>query len=273
MRLCAVVVTYYPDVKDATENILRYLPYVDHLIIWENTPRQDVSSYKITLPAYNDKINYMGTGKNEGIPVALNSAVDWAKENGYTHLLTMDQDSKWEDFQNYRKYIADNGNSRTIYAPNVNRLPQSEEGTYITSGMIVPLEVYDVAGKYCRSFKIDVVDHEFCFRLKSKDISFCRVEAGNIEQTFGVPVQKKFFWKKIKYAKYDAERLGEIVRNYLALIRKYDVSKKFIKRVIKVWIIQRYCMIIWFEDKKWDKLKALTSGIFKGLFCRNIIRI
>ncbi len=76
MKLCGVVITYYPMVKEAKENILRYLPFVDHLIIWENTPREDAEQFRITLPKESQsKITYLSSGKNEGIAYPLNQAM------------------------------------------------------------------------------------------------------------------------------------------------------------------------------------------------------
>lgn len=58
MRLCAVVITYYPDKDDAINNISRYIDDVDHLIICDNTPDPDRESYRVEIPQYSDKITY-----------------------------------------------------------------------------------------------------------------------------------------------------------------------------------------------------------------------
>ena len=93
MKLAAVVVTFYPDINETILFIEKYIEYVDHLIIWENTPVKDYANYKIEIPDHDNKITYMGTGSNEGIGYALNRAIEWSVENNFTHLLTMDQDS------------------------------------------------------------------------------------------------------------------------------------------------------------------------------------
>lgn len=43
MRLLAVVVLYHPG-KDLTGNINSYLPQVDRLLLWDNTPEAERNS-------------------------------------------------------------------------------------------------------------------------------------------------------------------------------------------------------------------------------------
>lgn len=42
MKLLGVVVLYYPD-EVVWKNILTYLPYLDELVIWNNTPNSNIS--------------------------------------------------------------------------------------------------------------------------------------------------------------------------------------------------------------------------------------
>ena len=44
--LCAIVVTYYLGVGEAAKNIMQYLPWIDHLIIRENTPQKDIKNIR-----------------------------------------------------------------------------------------------------------------------------------------------------------------------------------------------------------------------------------
>ena len=68
MKLACVVVLYHPS-EEVEDNIRTYLPQVDCILKWDNTPR------------------------NIGIGAALNEGVRFARANGCTHLMTMDQDS------------------------------------------------------------------------------------------------------------------------------------------------------------------------------------
>ena len=92
MRLLAVVVLYHPG-KDLTGNINSYLPQVDRLLLWDNTPGGGKEQLPLSGITHPERLEYRGCGRNVGIGTALNDAVAYAREHGYTHLLTLDQDS------------------------------------------------------------------------------------------------------------------------------------------------------------------------------------
>ena len=102
VKIAAVVITYFPDIKDTIANIGLYIHHVDKLIVWDNNTAAEGDKFRPEYDAYADKIEFMGTGKNEGIAFVLNRCIEWATGNGYTHLLTMDQDSSLWIFQSSR---------------------------------------------------------------------------------------------------------------------------------------------------------------------------
>ena len=91
MKLLAVVVLYHPD-GDVLANIRTYLPGVDGLLLWDNTPRDCIDRERLRAFQALEKSVYMGKGENVGIGAALNAAVDYARQHGFTHLVTFDQD-------------------------------------------------------------------------------------------------------------------------------------------------------------------------------------
>ncbi len=273
MKLCAIVVTYYPEVEETKKNIMRYLPWVDHLIIWENTPENDISSHKILLPQDSDKISYEGTGDNEGISYALNYAVEWALINGYTHLLTMDQDSYWDNFHQYLNEIKSQANNALIFAPLVNNKAALTPGLFITSGMIVSTDVYKRIGKYCKSFKVDVIDHEFCLRALNNGITFAEISNSNLHQNFGNHKHKYIFGKEINYAEYPPNRLEDIIKNYISILKKYPTPKGYANDIIRIWIIYPIIRTLLFDNNKIQKFKAIFKGILTGLFHKDLISI
>ena len=89
MKTLGIVIFYYPT-DEVWKNIASYIDLLDKLIIWNNTPGNQLDLH---LPTWEEKIVLMGVGKNLGIGKALNKAILYAKENQYDYLLTMDQDS------------------------------------------------------------------------------------------------------------------------------------------------------------------------------------
>lgn len=84
-----------------------YLPSLDGLVIWNNTPGGDLPDDIKREALAMDKIRVLGNGRNEGLGKALNEAARFALANNFTHLLTMDQDSSFPEgvFKIYRDRV------------------------------------------------------------------------------------------------------------------------------------------------------------------------
>ena len=93
-KILAIVVTYYPERELLEKSISAFIEDVDSVLIWENTPAKDKLSYRFIR---HEKVEYCGDGTNS-ISHALNFAWQKARMSGYDYVLTMDQDSVWDDF-------------------------------------------------------------------------------------------------------------------------------------------------------------------------------
>lgn len=157
MRLLAVVVLYYPG-KDLAGNIESYLPETDKLLLWDNTPGGGRERLSLSDVSHPERLEYRGCGRNAGIGAALNDAVAYAREHGYTHLLTLDQDSYFlkGDFRRYLAAIRDYGEDRQVIF-SVNYFIKSwqaplypvvdtvdEVSSAMTSGTVYPVAVRGV---------------------------------------------------------------------------------------------------------------------------------
>ena len=104
MKLLGIVILYYPD-DAVVKNIATYLAQLDELMLWDNTPATDRRDLDLdSLGDGRGKIILDGCGENLGIGSALNKAVAYARANGFTHLLTLDQDSCF-DGRNFESYL------------------------------------------------------------------------------------------------------------------------------------------------------------------------
>lgn len=126
MKLAAVVVLYHPD-ENLVRNINSYLPQVDTLVLWDNTPEGEKSApLSLSGVCHPERLEYMGCGRNVGIGAALNQAVAYARDNGFTHLLTLDQDSYFRegDFRRYLENIRAYGeDAEAIFSTNTSSFP------------------------------------------------------------------------------------------------------------------------------------------------------
>ncbi|MDE5559749.1 MAG: hypothetical protein K2I84_03750 [Bacteroidales bacterium] len=84
-------------------NIEAYISHITYLLVWDNTPAQEAEPdlRRQLEERFGSKIIFVTTGKNEGLSFALNESIRMAKVKECSHLLTMDQDSYWENFGFY----------------------------------------------------------------------------------------------------------------------------------------------------------------------------
>ena len=117
MRILAVVILYNPDSKLLLKNLHGIAPFVDHILLWQNS---EVDHSTISGIPYPEKFEWAGNCENKGISTALNYAWDYAVNNSYDYLLTMDQDSVFIGFDNYLSNIVGSDQPSGIYGPGVN---------------------------------------------------------------------------------------------------------------------------------------------------------
>ena len=146
-RILAIVVTYYPE-KDLLErNVQAFINHVDKVLIWENTPSPDKLDYRFIE---HEKVEYYGDGINS-ISRALNYAWEYANEYGFDYLLTMDQDSYFENFDYYiSKTVLNPKVPEGIWTPQMNGEIVSEDfeeiDIPITSGMLASVKIINTIG-------------------------------------------------------------------------------------------------------------------------------
>ena len=117
MKIAAIVVVYHAEKRILFQNIEAFASSVDTIIIWRNSP--DDLAY---LEKWRSKMVFMGDGTNRYMAKPLNEAIDYCISKGYDYLLTMDQDSCWEDFNRFIELVnaLPKDGLVAIYAPNVN---------------------------------------------------------------------------------------------------------------------------------------------------------
>lgn len=270
MKILAVVVVYFPEVEGVTKNILRYIDCVDELIIWNNTPGNNVKfNFKFDV---EKKITYLGEGVNKGIAYPLNKAREIVMNEslGFTHLLTMDQDSEWDNFEIYKTNIDQNNDNNVIYSPNINReLPGTDDfidvKICITSGAVFPLKVLNTLGEFNEKYSVDCVDYDFCFKANNNNIKILKITGSHLHQAYGKPLLSKYF--NIKSDVYSHKRLFFIVRNHILLWRDYpkNLDYRFIRMSLKNYVFGKIIKIILMEEDKFRKIWYIIKGLYAGI--------
>lgn len=234
MKICSVTILFNPD-QDFCSHLLTYTGFVEKTIIVDNTPGGVSPRLMETIRQIVGVSNliYIGDGNNHGIAAALNKGFEQAILLDSSHVLTMDQDSFFEngDFFNKVYNLIANRSFGIIAASYGGKMPfklgvinDFQEILFtITSGNIVAVEAWKKCGKYEEKLFIDEVDHDFCLRLK---IHFFKIVTSNenfLKHKLGnsYSIKTPFSMAKREIGIHKPMRIFFMVRNGLYVASKY----------------------------------------------------
>lgn len=268
-KILAIVVTYYPEKELLVRNVQAFIEHVDKVLIWENTPSPDKLDYRFII---HEKVEYFGDGINS-ISRALNFAWEYANEKEYDYLLTMDQDSYFENFDFYvAKTVLCEDAPIGIWTPQMNKEFVSSEyeeiDIPITSGMLASVKIVNEIGGWNESYTIASVDDEFFLQAHQCKIKKYKVKDASLLQRFGITQVVTVFGHKLELRNYGPQRLYDIYRNNIILIRKYPKIDYLRKNFFHYWL-KAIVLVFLFENQRFKKTAAIFKGILSGLRYKN----
>jgi rhamnosyltransferase len=200
VRVAAVVITYEPDTGKLSSLLLSLGKQVSQFIVVDNTPLPDdrVRVAVEATPELGGNVQIVRLGENLGIAAALNVGVRSAIVAGAEYVLLSDQDSLPAPnmVEELLRVAIDRqragirvGGVGPVYVDNITgqtfgfqvqdprRLfysvrdggqadPWVEIVTGISSGMLVPVDVFAAVGGMREDYFIDYVDTEWCHRAR-----------------------------------------------------------------------------------------------------------
>ena len=264
----SIIVVYNPKVDLLVKDICSFIKNVDLLIIWQNSVlSDDVREYISSL----GNIIFAGNGINQGIPTALNFALSYAIKNGYDYLLTMDQDSVLENFDNYKNTVIKKNQEKTCIVGAYQTFLESklsedifsEYKWVITSRTIFPIRLLNEIGGFETSFFIDTVDIEVCIRARKYGYKCYICRTGKLIQKYGVKHTIKMLNKTINYVVYSPDRIYGIFRNLTMLLITYRKKEISYELFTFSFIVIKSAV---FEKRNRTKsLLAMLFGIIDGI--------
>src|SRR5579863_2110366 len=233
--VCAVMVTYHPNAR-MLGNLAKLMAQVPDLVIVDNgSDADEIESLRTESRILGFQL--IENGENLGLAEALNQGVRWAKSKGYRWVILFDQDScitdgfmgqmfsAWESHPNCKqlgalhpKYV----DPETGVEPRVRRASDGGPVLSITSGALMPTQIFDAIGWFASEYFIDCVDFEYCFRMRaagyliadSKEAVLLH-KAGNANRTL------KLLGFSFRPTHHSAVRRYYMSRNRIALVRRY----------------------------------------------------
>ena len=280
--ILGVVVIYNPNIDKLIQNINRYIRNISALIIWQNSSLSDANRNKILHDCENsEKIIFDGSGLNQGLDRAFNSALDIAIKEGYPWLLTMDQDSTWVNFEEYILCVQScNDDSIGIFGPQTinvydkqSLVPENQKTNFIvdyviSSGALYTVDKLKYIGGFVSDYFIDAIDEEVCYRAQSFGIKTTIIGCAYLKQEFGEYCKKTFLGKTIASSNYSSFRYYHIVRNHLWLAKSGYVTGRAREVMLRNYVISPIIKVILLEENKGRKIQAMLKGIIEGILKR-----
>jgi rhamnosyltransferase len=281
MSICAIIVTFYPD-GDFLSNLRAIGEQVDKVIIFDNTPhefRQILNFDGI------QNLEIISNQANQGLGVAFNFGLNYAKKNGYRWLATFDQDScpypkmfdemllAWSSYPNKEnvRILA----PRYLDLESVKNVP-IEEGpqgenliemmTVITSGSLICIDNLGSNQKFDEDFFIDCIDHDFCLKSIQRGELVLQIQSALLNHRLGNPifhkVSKKVF---VHTSNHQPFRHYYLTRNRLYLWVRYFYS---FPRWVLIDMYSHFKLLLRifiFEGQKLQKFSYMFRGILDFL--------
>jgi rhamnosyltransferase len=260
-RVCAVVVTFHPE-SSVSDNLFRVRSQVDNIIVIDNGSSAEALSLLRSL-ATQMCFSLVENGENLGIAAALNIGVRMALAQGYRWISLFDQDSAVTDGfidAMLRSYVEDPHHEKiAIICPRfkdpvigmTDEPPIAKDGRplyTITSGSLMPIEVFAHCGLFEEDLIIDRVDEEYCLRVRSLGYTLVLCQNATLIHRIGTPTQHFLFGKHFCYStNHNAIRRYYITRNRFILLQRYWKQyplwaywqiRDFLKETAKVLLVE-----------------------------------
>lgn len=250
--VCAVLVTFRPDVASLRAAIAAVRPQVEATVVVDN------ASAGIERCLAGQDVVLLRQHTNIGLAGAQNIGIDWARRHGHTHVLTLDQDSvaapgmvqallsAWREITAGTRVAAvgprfrdpgDDGDAPFVRVafPMSRKLPCDATTRYvecdflISSGALIPLAVLDDVGPMDEGLFIDNVDLDWSFRARARGYALFGVCAARMQHQIG-DVRQPVLGGRRGVVRHGPQRLYFIMRNRVLLYRR--------RHTPRVWIAQ-----------------------------------
>lgn len=239
-KIAVGVVLFCPDEKERLRQVMqRALLQSDCVYIFDNSP--EGTTDHLNLP---DAVVYMTEHQNKGIAYALNTIMLRAKKDGYQWVVTMDQDSLLPEglIEDYKRHLHDDPNIAILCPQIIDKrraymeVSQSETREYIeeciTSASCTNIAAWEKVGKFDEWLFVDLVDNEFCKRLRINNYKILRLNFWVLDQEFGKikPKSKKKqqFWIKLSKMLHNQNIAKFSYYKYVSPLRVYYTSRNII---------------------------------------------
>lgn len=271
MKIAAGIVTYNPNLNLLKKNLSRYIEDVEKVYIFDNAS-ENISEIKKELSRI-DKIDIIHFDENRGIAYALNRLMEKAKNEGIMWMLTMDQDSlcDYGIIKSMVPYCQAEHGIVHPYVVEINGTRHHEirklENSYvdfcITSASLTNIKAWEIVGGYDEWMFIDVVDFEFCAKLRKHNYKILQLNNVNLYQQVGELREIIIGRRHIYVRNHSSQRKYYFIRNMVYC--RYLHPEIFTLKIVLDLLVTIYLKTLLFEKNRIVKIAYMNRGFIDGI--------
>jgi rhamnosyltransferase len=278
MSTCAVIVTFHPQAA-VLGNLAKVRSQVEGLVVVDNgSPAELLSPLRAAAQALG--FTLIENRVNMGIAAALNTGVRWAKARGFRYVLLFDQDSTVTEGFSHAMLAAYEAHPlrdklalvtpsqverSTGHARSHRFAKDGSPLVAITSGSLMPVEIFDQCGWFQEELIIDCVDHEYCLRARSSGYTLAECRQAVLQVAVGSITAHHAFGVTILARNYSARRRYYLTRNRLVMVlRFWRQQPAWCCRALQD-IVQDAMKVAFVEEERWSKMTHTARGVYDAL--------
>jgi len=283
-NIISIIVAYETEINKFKEILLLHQQNFNQVIIVNNSPKTDLSSFQST------KVSLINNLSNIGLAAALNVGILEAKKQGFNMVALFDQDTvipinftkRMLHFIN--KYSGDK--SVAVYSPifhnHVTQLTgkhvffklfrlirdsviENEDYAHphyvITSGSIISIDTFEKVGLMREELFIDFIDIEWCLRARRHGYEILAINKVMIDHHMG---DYAVYFMGNSYPIHSPLRMYYYFRNamYLYRLKEIDWNWRLVDSVRNLFRFLFYILIV---KNRSTYLKYIIKGYYHGL--------
>lgn len=292
----AVIVTYLPDGVGLSELLVALSNQVARIHVIDNTPASDVRVQSLLDGLNIGNVALRRLGDNYGIAKALNVGIELARASGATHILLSDQDSlpaadMVEGLLRTQRELVEQGAKVGAVAPTFTdqntgitfpfqaevtgkffyghvrpnaSYPVVEALTLITSGTLVPVEVFTDAGIMREDLFIDHVDIEWSHRVRIRGWKLYGTCNATMFHRMGDDYLRVWYFGWRRESSYSPLRMYYRIRNFIAICKSREIDWRWKLRNGWYWLGFVYSHVV-FGPQKLNSLSMAVHGLWHGV--------
>jgi rhamnosyltransferase len=269
--VCAVITTFRPE-EQLEQLVAAVVEQVSYVIVVDDTgdARQSVPR--------KARVEYIANPENLGIAHSLNAGIELAIAKGFSWILTLDDDTRiTEDY--VEKLLEFCNQSRdlklnlgVVALSRHNALQQTRKpserfrhkNALITSGSLCCSKAIDAVGGFNDKLFIDLVDIEFCTRLRQYGFDVVQVMIPGMEHDVGNLMIRHIFGIRVNVYNHEPFRLYYQVRNAIYYFCKYVWTRPILSLYVLLDVARVPLKAVLFEADKRRRLQYVLRGLRDG---------